>query len=63
VAPHRYHRQQLVNVAARMLDSTELKSAEIARTLGFSDEAYFSRVFKQIAGRSPRAYRTRQEGR
>jgi len=63
VAPHRYHRQQLVNVAARMLDSTELKSAEIARTLGFSDEAYFSRVFKQVTGRSPRAYRTRQESR
>jgi AraC-like DNA-binding protein len=63
VAPHRYHRQQLVNVAARMLDSTELKSAEIARTLGFSDEAYFSRVFKQVTGRSPREYRTRQESR
>jgi AraC-like DNA-binding protein len=63
VAPHRYHRQQLVNMAARMLDSTELKSAEIARTLGFSDEAYFSRVFKQVTGRSPRTYRTRKEAR
>ncbi|MCW1922452.1 AraC family transcriptional regulator [Luteolibacter arcticus] len=63
VAPHRYHRHQLVNVAARMLDSTDLKSAEIARTLGFSDEAYFSRVFKQVTGRSPRQYRTRQEAR
>lgn len=63
VAPHRYHRQQLVNVAARMLDATELKSSEIARTLGFSDEAYFSRVFKQVTGRSPRDYRTRRESR
>lgn len=61
VGPHRYHRQQLVNLAARMLDTTTLKSAEIARTLGFSDEAYFSRVFKQLSGRSPRAYRTRRE--
>lgn len=61
IAPHRYHRQQVVNLAARMLDSTDLKSAEIARTLGFCDEAYFSRVFKQVAGRSPREYRTRQE--
>jgi AraC-like DNA-binding protein len=61
VAPHRYHRQQVMNIAARMLDSTELKSAEIARSLGFRDEAYFSRVFKQVTGRSPRAYRTRQE--
>ena len=63
VPPHRYHRQQLVNLAARMLDTTDLKSAEIARTLGFCDEAYFSRVFKKVTGRSPRAYRTRQESR
>lgn len=61
--PHRYHRQQLVNLAASMLDSTDLKSAEIARTLGFCDEAYFSRVFKKVTGRSPRAYRSRQESR
>ncbi len=61
IPPHRYHRQQVVNLAARMLDSTELKAAEIARTLGFCDEAYFSRVFKQVTGRSPREYRTRQE--
>ncbi len=60
-APHRYHRLHVVNLAARMLDSTDLKSAEIARTLGFCDEAYFSRVFKQVTGRSPREYRRRQE--
>jgi len=63
VPPHKYHRQQLVNVAARMLDSTDMKSAEIARTLGFCDEAYFSRVFKKMTGRSPREYRSRQESR
>ncbi len=61
IPPHRYHRQQLVNLAARMLDTTDLKSAEIARHLGFCDEAYFSRVFKQLTGRSPRKYRSRQE--
>ena len=63
VPPHRYHRQQLVNLAASMLDTTDLKSAEIARNLGFCDEAYFSRVFKKVTGRSPREYRTRQESR
>lgn len=63
VPPHRYHLQQLVNLAARMLDSTDLKSAEIARTLGFCDEAYFSRVFKARTGRSPREYRRHQESR
>lgn len=56
-SPHRYHRRQLINTAARMLDTTDLKAAEVARTLGFCDEAYFSRTFKKITGRSPRAYR------
>ncbi|MGC4015505.1 MAG: AraC family transcriptional regulator [Luteolibacter sp.] len=56
-SPHRYHLRQLVNSAARMLDTTDLKAAEIARTLGFCDEAYFSRTFKKLTGRSPRAYR------
>jgi len=63
IPPHRYHRQQLVNLAAKLLDTTDLKSAEIARNLGFYDEAYFSRVFKKVTGRSPREYRTRQESR
>jgi len=57
LSPHQYHVRQIVNSAARMLDTTDLKSAEIARTLGFCDEAYFSRTFKQFTGRSPRAYR------
>lgn len=56
-SPHRYHLRQLVNSAARMLDTTDLKAAEIARTLGFCDEAYFSRTFKKLTGRSPRTYR------
>lgn len=61
IPPHRFHRQNLINLAARLLDTTEMKSADVAETLGFCDEAYFSRVFKQVTGRSPRAYRTRQE--
>lgn len=61
IAPHRYHRQQIINIAARMLDTTDLKAAEIARTLGFFDEAHFSRAFKKGTGRSPRAYRAKHD--
>ncbi|MFD0893180.1 helix-turn-helix transcriptional regulator [Luteolibacter ambystomatis] len=61
-SPHRYHLRQLVNSAARMLDTTDLKAAEIARTLGFCDEAYFSRTFKKLTGRSPRTYRQTRGG-
>lgn len=55
--PHRYHRQQLINRAARLLETTDMKSADIASSLGFCDEPYFSRVFKKITGRSPSDYR------
>lgn len=61
IPPHQYHRRQLINLGALMLDSTELKSAEIARTLGFCDEAHFSRVFKKVTNRSPRDYRNRRD--
>jgi AraC family transcriptional regulator, arabinose operon regulatory protein len=62
VAPQKFHLSQMLNSAARLLDSTDLKSAEIARTLGFCDEAYFSRAFKKEKGRSPRTYRRNQSG-
>lgn len=57
--PHRYHRQQVVNRAARMLETTTMKSADIAKALGFCDEPYFSRVFRELTGRSPSEYRKR----
>jgi len=59
--PHRYHLQQIVNQAASLLDSTRMKSADIAGVLGFHDEAHFSRVFKRITGRPPRDYRRRRD--
>jgi AraC-like DNA-binding protein len=34
--------------------------AEIAARVGFADSAYFSRVFRQITGVSPSAFRERQ---
>lgn len=58
--PRKFHLSQMINSAARLLDSTDLKSAEIARSLGFCDEAYFSRAFKKEKGRSPRSYRRNQ---
>jgi AraC-like DNA-binding protein len=36
--------------------------AEICRRRGFSDQAYFSRVFKQHFDMSPRDYRQRHLG-
>lgn len=43
--------------AQRALLYTTLSVSEIAYDLGFRDPAYFSRFFKQAAGRSPAAFR------
>jgi len=45
--------------ARRALAYTTLQVAEIAYMLGYSDPAYFARVFAQAAGESPSAFRAR----
>lgn len=51
----------LLSEATRLLINTELAVSEISERLGFSDQFYFSRKFKQKYGLSPRAYKTRAE--
>lgn len=43
--------------AKALLEETGLYAYEIASQCGFSDAAYFSRIFKQITGVHPRYYR------
>jgi AraC family transcriptional activator of pobA len=45
--------------ARRALAYTSMQIAEIAYMLGYSDPAYFARVFAQAAGESPSAFRAR----
>lgn len=46
-----------VNRAAQMLVRTTKAIAEIAQASGFSDQSYFTKVFKRRTGLTPRAYR------
>lgn len=46
-----------VRNAKRLLRTTDLSVEEISRRTGFSDSKYFSKVFKRVAGRTPRSYR------
>lgn len=51
IAKHR------VNRAKELLSEQALSITEIAQMVGYSDYAYFSRVFRKMEGISPRAYR------
>jgi AraC family transcriptional regulator, transcriptional activator of pobA len=53
---------RLMREARRQLAYTGLRIGSIADNLGFSDLAYFSRVFRRVVGVSPRAFRARLGG-
>ena len=55
--PARYRTGRLIDRACEMMCETPDTDREIANRLGFCDEFYFSRRFKETTGRSPRAFR------
>ncbi len=50
-----------IREAARLLERTSLRVAEIAERLGFADVAYFSNTFKKITGHTPSEYRKERQ--
>lgn len=62
--PARYLQELRIREACRMLVETQRPIHEIAGAVGFDDELYFSRRFRQEMGVAPREYRkTHQVGR
>jgi len=57
VTPGIYLQQCRTAAARNLLATTRLSCREIAARVGYADEYYFSRVFRQITGLSPSAYR------
>ncbi|TVQ35474.1 MAG: AraC family transcriptional regulator [Spirochaetaceae bacterium] len=55
--PVDYINQVRVNRAKELLLRTDLCVKEVAWQTGFSDEFYFSRVFKKLEGQSPRHFK------
>ena len=45
---------------AKALMCSDLQIGDIAEMVGFQDQLYFSRVFKQSTGLSPREYKNQQ---
>jgi AraC-like DNA-binding protein len=56
-SPARYRMGRLIDRACELMCESRLADFEIAGRLGFCDEFYFSRRFKQITGKSPRQFR------
>ena len=61
VSPARYRSDRRLGAAQALLLHTQMTGRQIADSLGFRDEFYFSKRFKQHTGLSPREYRKRQE--
>ncbi len=55
--PKAYLRRQRVDLARRLLADPALSIKEVAARVGFSDQYYFSRTFRQIDGLSPSEFR------
>ncbi|CAM3704376.1 AraC family transcriptional regulator [Cereibacter sphaeroides] len=56
VTPLQWQLRQRVELAQTLLEEN-LSVAEIADRLGFSDQAHLTRVFRQVTGQPPGAWR------
>lgn len=57
VTPYRYFLMRKIDVAKELLRDTNMSVKSIGEKLSFSDEHYFSKIFKRIAGTPPGKYR------
>ena len=57
ISPARYRAARRIDAARELLRYTRMTNRQVAESLGFSDEFYFSKRFKQITGMTPRAFR------
>jgi len=57
-APYQYLMMYRIEQSKRLLTDPDLSLAEVALATGFSDQPHFTRVFKQLEGVTPNAYRT-----
>ena len=57
LAPHDWFRREQIRKAQALLRTRELSICVVAQECGFSDQSYFTRVFRQFNGTSPRRWR------
>lgn len=57
ISPYAYILNRKINKSCQMLQETNLPVYEIAAAVGFTDQYYFSRIFKKYISYSPLEYR------
>ncbi|MEM1309361.1 MAG: helix-turn-helix transcriptional regulator, partial [Cyanobacteria bacterium P01_H01_bin.153] len=59
VSPYRYLLQQRVERAKQLLEQRSLPISTIALDCGFANQTHLTKVFRQLTGITPKAYRKR----
>ena len=57
ISPARYIMQTRINHALKLMELDEISLDEISERSGFSSQPYFNKVFKNLLGETPAAYR------
>jgi AraC family transcriptional regulator len=60
MSPHRYHLEQRLKLAKRLLTTSRQSLVEIALETGFSEQSHFNRVFRSLTGATPALWRRSQ---
>jgi len=58
--PHRYLTERRIDRARQLLETSDLSITAMAVSLGFSSSQHFARVFRQLTGTTPTAFRRRR---
>ena len=58
LAPHDWLRQEKIRRAEALLRTGQVPISRVAQECGFSDQSYFTRVFRQLKGVSPRRWQS-----
>lgn len=61
-SPVEYYIRLRIQAACRLFDTTALNVSEVAGKIGYSDQYYFSRIFRKIMGMPPTTYRKVKKG-
>ena len=59
MSPHRYLLRRRITAATDLIRNTDLSLAEVALSVGFSDQSHFTRVFARESGETPSLFRRR----